>query len=219
LLLLAGLGIGCQPASETVDDAITIEVGAGSLQAVEMDSSITLRGARIPDCLDFTATVPASNTTIALSKMASGCSLTVDQPDLVILDEHASERAREQAGDFDVDGIRGCTLDLQQLDLSTADHTPLALSQYIDAITLIVDGEVLLDHVAASELQSDAGLARELPQPLIEKLKTAVKTNQAATADVAISLWLHAPSDLPDTLNLSLVMQPTLRVNVIDAAL
>jgi len=184
-----------------------------------MDRSITLEGARIPDCLDFNATIAATHTTVAVSKTARGCALSVQQPDLVLLDEHAIERARQQAGDFDVDGIRSCKLDLQRLELSTADRTPLPLSQYIDAITLIVDGKVVLDHIAASELQADAGLAREVPAPLLEKLKTAVKANQAATADVEISLWLRAPSDLPDTLNLSVVMQPTLQVNVVDAAL
>jgi hypothetical protein len=218
LPFLAALGAGCHAASSAVDDAITVEVGAESLQAVEMDRSITLDGARIPDCLDFNATVALTNTTVALNNTPRGCTLTVEQPDLVLLDEHAIERARQEAGDFDVDGIRSASLELQTLELSTAEGTPLALSQYLDAITLIVDGEIVLDRVSASELQA-AALARELPEPLMEDLKASVKANEAARADVVISLWLRTPSELPDTLRMRVVIQPTLQVNVVDAAL
>jgi hypothetical protein len=218
LPFVAALGAGCAAASDAVDDAITVEVGAESLQAVEMDRSITLDGARIPDCLDFDATVAATNTTVALRKSRGGCTLTVQQPDVVLLDEHAIERAREKAGHFDVDGIRSCTLELQRFDLSTADGAALALSQYLDGITLIIDGEIVLDHVSTSELQA-AAVSRQLPEPLMEKLKTSVERNQAALVDVEFSLWLRAPSDLPDTLDMHVVMQPTLQVNVVDAAL
>jgi len=218
LPFLTALGAGCAVASDAVDDAVTVEVGAESLQAVEMDRSITLDGARIPDCLDFDATVPLTNTTVMLRKSPGGCTLAVQQPDLVLLDEHAIDRAREKAGNFDVDGIRSCTLELQRFDLSTANGAALALAEYLDGITLIIDGEVVLDHVSASELQA-AALARRLPARLMEKLKTAVKANQAAVADVEFSLWLRAPVDLPDTLDMHVVMQPTLQVNVIDAAL
>jgi hypothetical protein len=221
LPLVAALVLGCAAASDAVDDAITVEVGAESLKAVEMDRSIVLPGTRIPACLDFSATLPSSTTTLTLSNRSMGCSLTIDQPALMLLDEHAIERAREQAGDFDVDGIRGATLELETLDLSTADGARLELSQHVDAVTLVVDGEVLLDHVAASELQADARLTRKLPAPLIDKLKTSLEANQAATADVAISLWLRGSrlADLPDMLNMHLVMQPKLQVNVVDAAL
>jgi len=221
LAFVAALVLGCAAASDAVDDAITVEVGAESLQAVEMDHSIVLPGAGIPACLDFSATIPSSTTTVTLSNSPMGCSLTVDQPALVLLDEHAIERAREEAGNFDVDGIRGATLELQTLDLSAADGTRLELAEHIDAVTLVVDGEVLLDHVDASELQADAQLARELPTPLTDKLKTSLKANQAATADVVVSLWLRRDglSDLPDTLHMHLVMQPKLQVNLVDAAL
>jgi hypothetical protein len=218
LPFLTALGAGCAATSDAVDDAVTVEVGAESLQAVEMDRSITLDGARIPDCQDFNATIPVTNTTVVLRKSPGGCTLSVQQPDLVLLDEHAIERARAKAGNFDVNGIRSCTLQLQRFDLSTADGAALALSQYIDGITLVIDGEIVLDHVSASELQA-AVLARKLPAPLMEKLKAAVKANQAAAADVEFSLWLRAPAELPDTLDMHVVLQPTLQVNVIDAAL
>jgi len=218
LPFMALAGAGCHAASNAVDDAVTVEVGAGTLQTVDMDRSITLDGARIPDCLDFNATVALTNTTVALSNTARGCTLTVEQPDLVLLDQQAAERAREKVGDFDVDGIRSASLELQTLDLSTADGAPLALAQYLDAITLIVDGEIVLDRVTASELQGGA-VTRELPAPLLEDLKAAVKANEAASADVELSLWLRTPSELPDTLRMRAVIQPILQVNVVDAAL
>jgi hypothetical protein len=221
LALLAAIGLGCADVSEAVDDAATVTVGADSLRAVEIERSMRLEAARIPGCLDFSATLPSSDTTVALSNGPMGCALTVEQPDLVLLDEQAIERAREEVGNFDVDGIRSATLEVQSLDLSTADGTPIALSEQVDAITLILDGEVLLDRVAASELQSDAMLARELPASLIDKLKTSLKANRAAKADVVISLWLRSDGlpDLPDTLNMRVVIQPELQVNVVDAVL
>jgi hypothetical protein len=75
-------------------------------------------------------------------------------------------------------------------------------------------------HVSC-ELQADARLARELPAPLLDKLKTSLRADQAATADVVVSLWLRRDglSDLPDTLDMHLVMQPKLQVNIVDAAL
>ena len=53
----------------------------------------------------------------------------------------------------------------------------------------------------------------------MEDLKASVKANEAARADVVISLWLRTPSELPDTLRMRVVIQPTLQVNVVDAAL
>jgi hypothetical protein len=221
LPLLGGFGLGCADVSDAVDDATTVTVGADSLRAVEIERSMALEAARIPGCLDFSATIPSSDTTVALSNGPMGCTLTVEQPDLVLLDEQAIERAREEVGNFDVDGIRSATLEVQSLELSTGDGTPLELAQQIDAVTLTVDGEVLLDRVSASELGADAMLTREVPAPLLEELKTSLKANQAATADVVISLWLRSDGlpELPDTLNMRVVIQPELEVNVVDAVL
>jgi hypothetical protein len=216
---LTALGLGCADVSEAVDDAATVEVGAESLRAVEIERSMSLGIDRIPACLDFSATLPSSNTTVILSNSSTGCSLTVEQPAMVLLDEQAIERAREQSGDFDVDGIRGASLEVQQLELSTAESEPLELSRYVDALTVSVDGEVLLDRVASSELQADTALTRELPTSLLDKLKTALKANEAATADVVIALWLSNDGlvDLPETLRMRVVLQPGLRVNIVDA--
>jgi len=105
-----------------------------------------------------------------------------------------------------------------QLELSTPDGQQLTLSQYIDVLTITVDGQALLDHVAITELEA-GNLTCELPNALLDKLKASLKDNQAASADVGISLGIHAGALLPDTLTLRVVMQPELRVNVIDAAL
>jgi hypothetical protein len=217
---LVVLALGCSGVSNAVDDAATVRVGAESLRAVEIERSMTLGVERIPGCLDFSATLESSNTTVALGASPTGCTLTVDQPGLVLLDDQALERARQESGDFDVSGIRGASLDVQQLDLSTADGEPLTLSKYIDTLSVTVDGAVLLDHVEASELEG-GNLSRDLPDSLIEKLKTSLKDNRAATADVGIALGLRKEGllDLPDALTLRVVIQPELLVNVIDAAL
>jgi hypothetical protein len=220
LPLLTALGLGCSGVSQAVDDAVTIRVGAESLRAIEIERSMDLGVDRIPACLSFTATIASSNTTVALGDSPTGCTLTVEQPALVLLDDQAIERARQQSGDFDVNGIRGVTLDVQRVELSTAEGTPLALSKYVDRLTVTVDAELLLERVAASELESGS-VSSELPEPTLEKLKRSLEDNREATADVGIALGLRDEGlvDLPDTFTLRVVMQPELQVNVIDAAL
>lgn len=218
--LLLALGLGCTGVSNAVDDAATVRVGAESLRAVELERSMTLGIDKIPACLDFSTTIESSQTTVALANSAGVCTLSVAQPGVVLLDEQAIERARKESGNFDVSGIRAASLEVQQLQLATADGVALDLAQYLDTLTVTIDGDVLLDHVGASELQG-GNLSRDLPPALLEKLKASLKDNHAASADVSIALGLRNEglADLPDTLSVRLVMQPELQVNVIDAVL
>jgi hypothetical protein len=220
LLVLAAGSVSCANVSDAVDQWTTVGLGADEISPVQIDRSLTLGPDELPACLDFSATIAASNTSVALANSPEGCSLTVGQPDLVLMDEQAVAAARKKIQHFDVDGVRTGSVVIQKVELSTADGGALALADYVDAITVQVDGNVLLDRVAPADLQNGAMLTRQLPGSVIDKLKDSLKSNQAATADVVLTLWLHGQRlvDLPPSLHMLVVLQPQLQVNVVDAA-
>jgi len=219
LTLLTNGAMGCNDVSDAAADLTTITVGADALNAIEVERTLTLGPERLPACLNLAITLPASNTTVAMQTTNGSCTLSVGQPGLVLFDEQDIEHAREQVGSFDVDGIRSASVVLENLELSDEDGAPLALAQYVDAITVQVDGQVLLDQVQPAVLEGDAELSRQLPDSIVEKLKGSVKTNQVATADVSLTLWLHGPTltNLPGKLKMLLVLQPKLEVNLLKA--
>lgn len=218
IFILAAVSCSCAGVSESVDELATVELGAEALSPVQLERSVELGADRIPACLDFSATLPANNTTVSLKNSANGCALSIGQPGLVLLDVAALERARRESGPFDVSGIRSGGVELQKLELSTAHGSPLRLADYVTFVSVQVDGQVVLDRVAPGELE---GLSRQLPASVIDKLRSSLTNNQVATADIVLTLWLSAQTQLslPDNLTMLLVLQPLLQVNVVDAAL
>ena len=217
--LLACGPVGCASVSEKAEDITTISLGADDLQKVQIDQSVMLGDTpMLPACLPIQLTLAQQNATVALKPSADGCALTLSQPGMVLIDKDSIKRARDQAGPFDVDGIRSGSVELMKLDLKTGDGKELPLAQYVDAVTVQIDGDTLLDKMAADKLQNDTPKAK-LPDPLIEKLKSAVKSDQPATADVVITLWLHGVTipQLPTALQLSAVLQPELQVSLLKA--
>jgi hypothetical protein len=155
---------------------------------------------------------------VALQPSAAGCALTLHQPELVLFDQDEIKQARKKAGPFDVDGIRGGSVALMKLELATGEGEALVLSQYVDAISIQIDGVVLLDKMQPEMLQAEQ-LQRRLPDDLIAKLKGSIKNNQPAMADVVLTLWLQpqAIQNVPTSLNVSLELQPELEISLIDA--
>jgi hypothetical protein len=221
VLCLAAMTVNCASVSDKVDDLATVELGPDVVSPIEIERSVELGAGTVPACLDFSATLPSTNTTVALKNGAKGCELTLGQPDMVLMDEAALERARDESSSFDVSGIRGGSIEIQKLELSTTDGSALKLADYVDAVSVEVDGDTLLDRVAPSELQGDANLTRQLPASVIDKLKASLRNDQVAMADVVLRLWFRGESlpRLPDSLHMLLVLQPTLEVNVVAAAL
>lgn len=219
LFTIAILSTGCSAIAEKADDLTTISIGADQLSAVQIDQSMTLGEGQLPACLPITITLPSSNITVAMQPTDAGCSLNLHQPDLVLLDQAEIATAREKTKHFDVDGVRSGSVAVEKLELHTADGAPLALSEYVTALSVQVDGQTLLDGITPAALEGETGLKRELPSSIIDKLKTSVKTNQSTTADVSVTLWLQAQTltNLPGTLKMLVVLQPELEVNIIDA--
>jgi hypothetical protein len=219
LLLFVGLCVSCSSLTDAADDIATIDLGAEQLSPIQIERSVELGPAKLPICFDVGGTAPGTSTTVALMNSPEGCVLTVAQPDMVIADEQTIERAREEKGSFDVDGIRGGSIELESLQLTAADGSRLDLEEYVAAVSVEVDGDLLLDRVAPKELTAEAKLTRKLPDPLVEKLKSALTNNQPATAELVLKLWLTAQTlaDPPDALTMRLVLQPKLEVNVVDA--
>jgi hypothetical protein len=209
----------CSGVSNAVDEFATVEVGTGALSPVMVERSFALGPDNIPLCLDVALTLPNSTTTVGLKNTAMGCAITISQPDLVLFDADEVQRARKQTGPFDVDGVRSGSVTVQDLQLSTADGMALAFDQYVDAVSVQIDDDMLLDRTAPSEILGQSGLERELPDSVLDKLKNSVKNNQVAQASVVLTLWLHGQSisNLPDSLKMLLVLQPALKVNVIGA--
>lgn len=219
LILVAACLVGCGDLTRRADDLVTVSVGEDSLRAVEIDREVMLGPERLPACLDVSITLPSSSTTVAMQNTDAGCALTVQQPDLVLFDQQEIEDAREQIGPFDVDGVRSGRVAIQELLLSTSEGSTLLLSRYVDAVTVEVDGEAVLDRIPATELEDHPELNPKLPDSLIEQLKEAVRNNQPATADVSLTLWLNDQvlTELPGSLKLHLVLQPELQVNIIQS--
>ena len=216
IIVLAALSCSCAAVSDTAEALSTVELGAEALSPVQLERSIELGADRIPACLDFSVTLPSNNTSVSLKNSTSGCALTIGQPDLVLLDMAALERARRERGPFEVDGIRSGGVELQKLELSTTAGAPLRLADYVSTVSVAVDGATVLDRVAVGELQ---GLTRQLPASVIDKLKVSLTNNQVATADIVLTLWLTGQTQisLPDSLSMLLVLQPELKVDVLDA--
>jgi len=178
---------------------------------------VKLSEAPLLACVPIQLKLKERNATVALQPSAAGCSLTLHQPELVLFDQDEIKQARKKAGPFDVDGIRGGSVALMKLELATGEGEALALSQYVDAISIQIDGIMLLDKMPPEMLQEQ--LQRKLPDDLIAKLKSSVKNDQPAMADVVLTLWLQpqAIQNVPTSLNVSLELQPELEVSLIDA--
>jgi hypothetical protein len=221
LVVVAACAAACSAVSKKADELVTVSVGADSLSAVQIERSMVLGPAKLPACLDLSITLPSSNTTVAMQNTDAGCTLSLQQPGLTLFDQQEIENARDQVGPFDVDGVRSGKVSLEKLELWGPDGAPLSLSQYVSAISVQIDRQVLLDKSPTSSLllQGDAKLTSQVPDSVIDKLKSAVKSGQPATADVSITLWLQAQTltDLPGALKLNLVLQPELEVNLVDA--
>jgi hypothetical protein len=219
LFSLAALCVSCSDLSDAADDIATIDLGGEQLSPIEIERSVELGAARLPACINVGGTVPGSSTTVALMNSPEGCVLTVAEPDMVLADQQTIDRAREEKGAFDVDGIRGGSIELESLQLTAANGSPLDLADYVAALSVEVDGDVLLDRIEPKSLTADAKLTRKLPDPLVEKLKSALANNQPATAELVLKLWLtdRTLADPPDALSMRVVLQPTLEVNVVDA--
>jgi hypothetical protein len=218
LLMLSAFCVGCADIRETAADITTITLGNEYIKPVEIDQSVKLSDQPIIACIPIEVALPDRNAVVALQPSAAGCALTLTQPALTLFDKKQIDNARKQAGAFDIDGIRGGSVELMQIELLDADDQPLPLEQYVDAVTLAVDGSVLLDRMAPDALLNEQP-KRKLPDPLLEKLKTAVKNGQPATADVVLTLWLSSwvIQDVPTALKMTLLIQPELEVSLLEA--
>ncbi|MET0385874.1 MAG: hypothetical protein ABW321_07940 [Polyangiales bacterium] len=221
MVLLAAAFAGCSNSHDETAELTSVEVGADALSTVDLEREVTLAPTRLPSCLDVELNEPSSSTTVAMQSTPAGCTLTVHQPDLILLDADEVEKVREASQPFDVDAVRSGSVVVKKLELNDGEGEPLVLSRYVTALSLQVDGETLLDRVNPSLLDedSDTELTRELPGSVIDKLKTSVDTRQIATTDVALTLYLQEQSltSLPGQLKLRLVMQPQLAVSLVDA--
>jgi hypothetical protein len=219
LWLFAGLCVSCNSLRHTADEIATIDLGADELSPIQIERSVELGPARLPACIDVSGNAPGSSTMVALANSPDGCVLTVNQPDMVLADQQTIERAREEKGSFDVDGIRAGSVELESLKLTAADGSALDLAAYVSAVSVAVDGNVLLDRIDPRSLTGDANPTLDLPDPLVEKLKSALANNQPATAELVLQLWLtqRTLADPPAAFNMQLVLQPKLEVNVVDA--
>jgi hypothetical protein len=218
LMLLSVSCVSCANIHETAADITTISLGSDQLQTVQIDESVKLADAPLLACVPIQLPLKERNATVALQPSAAGCALTVHQPDLVLFDQDEIKQARKRAGPFDVDGIRGGSVSLIKLELTSGEGEALPLSQYVDAISIKLDGAMLLDKLQPEMLQAEP-LKRRLPEQLIAKLKSSIKNNQPATVDVVLTLWLQpqAIQNVPTSLNVSLELQPELEVSLIDA--
>jgi hypothetical protein len=216
--LLSALCVGCAGVSEKAADWTTVSLGADSLQAVQIDESVMLAAQPLPACLPIVLNLQKEDATVTLQPSGADCALTLHQPKLVMFDKDEIYKARQKAGPFDVDGIRSGSVELMKLELLDGDRQPLALAQYVDAVTVQVEGETLLDKMSPAEIEREP-LVRQLPTSLIDKLKQAVKTDEVATVDVVLTLWLRADAipTIPTALSFSLVLQPELEVSLLEA--
>lgn len=218
LLMLSAFCVGCADIRETAADITTISLGSEYIKPVEIDQSVKLSDQPIIACIPIEVALPERNAVVALQPSAAGCALTLTQPALTLFDKKQIDNARKQAGRFDIDGIRGGSVELMQIDLLNAEDQQLPLEQYVDAVTVAVDGSVLLDRMAPDALLNEQP-KRKLPDPLLEKLKTSVKNGQPATADVVLTLWLSSwvIQDVPTALKMTLLIQPELEVSLLEA--
>jgi hypothetical protein len=222
LCLIAALCVSCADLRETADATTSVRLGAEALSPIDIERSMTLGVDSLPICLDVMVTLPPDNTIVRLNKTNNSCALTVSQPGMTILNQQEVQKARQRSGNFDIDAVRRGSVTLEQVELWTDEGAPLDLGRYVDAVSVSIDNESLLDRVPPASLLEDDGdpITRPLPANLLNKLKTNVKANQPATADVSLTLILHGEtlSGLPGGLKLRVVMQPQLEVNVVDAA-
>jgi hypothetical protein len=218
LLLFSALSVGCADIRESAADITTITLGSKYIQPVEIAQSVKLADQPLVACIPIQIDLPERNAVVSLQPSAAGCALTLRQPGLVLFDKKQIDNARKQAGSFDIDGIRGGSVELMQIELLTGDNQPLPLAKYVDAVTVEVDGSVLLDKMKPAALETEE-LKRKLPDALVEKLKASVKNGQPATADVVLTLWLSGLviQDVPTSLNMTLVIQPELEVSLLEA--
>jgi hypothetical protein len=216
LCLLTLLCASCADIRNTADATSTVRLGAEALSAISIERSMTLGIDRLPVCLDVMITLPPDNTQVALQRTGNGCALSVSQPGLLIFDQQEIANARRASGPFDVNAVRRGSVSFEDVELWTDQGAPLDLARYVDAISVKIDDDIVLDRVAPSALLQPNGqpLSRPLPAALLDKLKRSVKNGQEATANVSLILILHG-----DTLSdLKVVLQPQLEINVLDAA-
>lgn len=218
LMLSSFCVVGCADIRNTAAELTTVSIGSDYIRPVEIDQSVKLSDQPIIACIPIQVDLPERNAVVTLQPSAAGCALTLRQPALTLFDKKQIDNAREQTGSFDIDGIRGGSVELLQIDLLNGDGQALPLEQYVDAVTVEVDGAVLLDKMQPDVLLNEQP-KRKLPDALLAKLKSSVKKGQPATADVVLTLWLSSwvIQDVPTALNMTLVIQPELEVSLLEA--
>ena len=217
VLLLSAFCVGCADIRDTAEDISTVTLGDDFIQPVEIDQSVALTDQPLVACIPIQIDLQ-ENASVSLQPSSAGCALTLRQPELVLFNKKQIDDARAQVGAFDIDGIRAASVELMQIKLRSGDGQALPLDHYADAVTLEVDGAVLLDKIAPDTLQT-APVKRELPSALLAKLKSSIKNGQPAQAEIVLTLWLRGVviQDVPTSLDITLVLQPELKVSLLKA--
>lgn len=222
IALIATLATACS-AANVVNDAATITVGSGQISPIDIDRSITVGLDRIPACIEGSVMLPDSGAQLSVANSPNGCALTLTEPNLVLLDRAEAEQAQNQSGPihFDADGIKSGKIMLQSLEVTGADGQPMDLSRTFESVSLTIDGQPMLTRIDPGALQGDSQLSRELPDPILQEVRSAIRNDEQATAQVSLTLVLSdsALSQPPDELDIHAVVQPEFRINVLDAAL
>ncbi len=217
LFLSLSLLAGCN----TVQDLVTITLGEGDIDPVELDATYELGSIDRTICPTGMYTVPdpsGDTYTITLMSVGSGCRIALPDVDVVIFDEQQTREVSNQLDGFEVDGVRSARIHATEFVLSDAMGNPIRVPETVSDFELSSDGEVIF--TAADLPAARAGtLEKDMPMTTLNRLKAAVENQTEAHARLGLTLTVPTFENLPASVHIRTVVQPIVDVNVIDAVI
>jgi hypothetical protein len=207
----------------TVDDLLTVELGAGDIQPVTIDRTWQIGADRVSTCPVGEVTVDTADggtATVVFAPSDAGCRFTLEQEDLVLFDEQQVRSASNDLQDNEIDAVESASVRIDEFQVTDAGASPLDLGSNFADLELALDGAVIATLSDLEQAQSQP-VTKQLPSSVLDSIKEGVRMEQEVTADLTVTLDVQesALTDFPDAVRLDTTVQPIVTVDVIDAAL
>lgn len=219
LLLAAALVLGGCGAFQNL---LTINIGANVIPEFTVDEEFTLSDVDWTSCPEGEHTVADARTqgtlTFKVTAGASNCMLTFTEPDMLLFDEEQARQASDQLRGREIQGLEEASLIVKDFALS-GDGAAFDVETRLDELEIKVDGQTLVNRAAILSLDNGA-VPVVLNGALLDKLVNGVNTGTAVKADVDAVLVVPNSSlqNLPAVLGVFAVLQPAIKLNVVEAA-
>ncbi|RMG20570.1 MAG: hypothetical protein D6729_02520 [Deltaproteobacteria bacterium] len=217
--VLPALLVGCGALSGLT----TITLGDGELPEFKVDRSYPIGSAGVESCPEGTKTLTDPRTseslTVEISKLSSGCRMSLAQPQMLLFDESEARSASNKLQGMKIQGLESAALLIKDFSLTDENGAAIDLETRVDALSVVVDGNELFTREDILALPNGP-VRKQVSGALLQKLVDGVNNGQAVRADVSavIDFPQSAMQNLPGTLHVKTTLQPEVNLDVVEAA-